>query len=142
MSRRGAQRAALAACMLGAACIGSNVVAPTERMAPAFDAEPSWSPASAADLVGFHESVDLQGDAAVALRKVFYLFAADGSYTGAALADDGERLAFQTLTGAWSIGSEGLVLDGQPAATCEAAAGELRITAPNGVLRLRRKPVE
>lgn len=142
MSRAVMQRAALAACLFGAACIGSNVVAPTERMAPAGDADLPWAPAAAADLVGFHESVDIQGDAAVALRKIFYLFAADGTYTGAALADDGERLAFQTLTGAWSIGPDGLVLDGQPAAKCEAAIGQVRITAPTGVLRLRRKPVE
>lgn len=142
MTRVLQQRAALAACLLGAACIGSNVVAPTERMAPATEDALPFAPATAADLVGFHESVDIQGDAAVALRKVYYLFAADGTYTGAALADDGERLAFQTLTGAWSIGPEGLSLDGQAAVTCEAAAGQVRIATPTGVLRLRRKPVD
>jgi len=142
MTRVLQHRAALAACLLGAACIGSNVVAPTERMVPAADAELPFAPATAAELVGFHESIDIRGDAAVALRKVYYLFAADGSYTGAALADDGERLAFQTLTGTWTLGPDGLALDGQPPTPCDAAADQLRIRAPNGELRLRRKPVE
>lgn len=138
-------RAVLAAAAIGllaAACIPSNVVAPTERMVVEPTDALAFAPAAAADVVGFHESLDVQGDAAASLRKVYYLFEADGSYTGAALVDDGERRAFQTLTGHWQLTAEGLVLDGQPAASCEATAGQLRITAPTGVLRLRRAKAE
>lgn len=139
------KRAVLAAAATGlfvSACIPSNVVAPTERMVVEPMAALAFGPAAAADVVGFHESLDVEGDAAASLRKVYYLFEADGSYTGAALVDDGERRAFQTLSGRWQLTPEGLVLDEQPAATCESAAGQLRITAPTGVLRLRRAKAE
>ena len=134
--------AGFAACMAVAACIQSNVVAPTERMVVESESVPTFVPATAADVVGFHESIDIQGDAAVSLRKVYYLFSDDGSYTGAALVDDGERRTFQTLTGTWKLAPEGLVLDDQPAAPCDAAPGQLRLTAPTGVLRLRRAKAE
>jgi hypothetical protein len=146
MSRaaRSARRrlAGLAACVAMAACIPSNVVAPTERMVVEAESAPAFVAATAADVVGFHESIDIQGDAAVSLRKVYYLFGDDGSYTGAALVDDGERRTFQTLTGTWKLTPEGLVLDGLPAAPCDAAPGQLRLTAPTGVLRLRRAKAE
>ena len=132
----------LVACMAMAACIPSNVVAPTERMVVEAESVPPFVAATAADVVGFHESIDIQGDAAVSLRKVYYLFSDDGSYTGAALVDDGERRTFQTLTGTWKLAPEGLVLDDQPAAPCDAAPGQLRLTAPTGVLRLRRAKAE
>jgi hypothetical protein len=132
----------VAVCLLAPACIPSNVVAPKERMVAEDLAETVFVPATPADVVGYHESVDIQGDAAATLRKVYYLFADDGSYTGAALVDDGEFRNFQTLSGRWRLAPEGLVLDDQPPATCEAASGELRITAPTGVLRLRRAKVQ
>lgn len=128
--------------VLATACIPSNVVAPTERMVVEPADAPVFAAASATDVVGFHESIDVQGDAAVSLRKVYYLFEADGSYTGAALVDDGERRTFQTLSGRWSLSAAGLVLDDQPAAPCEAGGGQLRITAPTGALRLRRAKAE
>jgi len=134
--------AGLTACMAMAACIPSNIVAPTERMVVEAEAVPAFVAATADDVVGFHESIDIQGDAAVSLRKVYYFFSDDGSYTGAALVDDGQRRTFQTLTGTWQLTPEGLVLDDQPAARCEAAPGQLRLTAPNGVLRLRRAKAE
>lgn len=125
-----------------AACIPSNVTRPQDRMAAAAEAAPAFAPATVADVVGFHESIDIQGDAAATLRRIYYLFAADGTYTGAALADDGERHAFQTLSGVWRLAPEGLVLDEQPAVACDAAPGQLRIAAPTGVLRLKRGKVE
>lgn len=135
-------RVALAACLLASACIPSNVTPPTDRMMAATEDALAFAPAIAADLVGFHESVDITGDAAVSLRKVYYYFAADGAYTGAALVDDGERLAFQTLSGRWQLTAEGLALDDEAPARCEAAAGQVRITTASGSLRLRRAKVE
>jgi hypothetical protein len=135
-------RVALAACLLAAACIPSNVTPPTDRMMAPTEEALAFGPATAADLVGFHESVDITGDAAVSLRKVFYYFASDGAYTGAALVDDGERLSFQTLSGRWQLTPEGLVLDDEAPARCEAATGQVRIATATGALRLRRAKVE
>ena len=125
-----------------AGCIASNVVATTDRLVAPAVAALAFARAGDIVLDGLYESVDIQGDAAATLRKVYYLFADDGSYTGAALVDDGEFRNFQTLSGRWRLAPEGLVLDDQPPATCEAASGELRITAPTGVLRLRRAKVQ
>lgn len=120
-------------------CYASNVVATTERSVRE-QAEPTeWRPAVVADLVGYHRAVAIRGDAALSLRTVYYLFQADGVYTGAALVDGERGLEFQTLRGRWELGADGLVLDGAPAVGASAAPGWLRIAAPNGELLLRRE---
>lgn len=132
--------ALLASLPLG--CIASNVVAPEQRMVAGEDSQLAFVPAAAAAIPGFYESVDIRGDAAVSLRRIWYVFLADGAYTGAALAEVDGKLAFQTLTGTWSLPPEGLVLDGQPAVPCEMAPGHLRISAPNGAVVLRRGTIQ
>ena len=135
-------RRALAAAVLLATvpfgCIASSVVAPEQRLVAEERSQLAFSPAAANDVVGFHESVDIQGDAAVSLRRIWYVVLADGAYTGAALAEVDGQLAFQTLTGTWALGPAGLVLDGAAAVPCESAPGHLRLSAPGGAVVLRR----
>lgn len=122
-------------------CIASNVVAPDQRLVISDPQQLQFEPANAANVDGYFESVDVRGEAAVALRKVFYVFLPGGTYTGAALGDVAGALSFQTLNGTWSLTPAGLVLDGDPPVRCEAAPGHLRITAGNGIVVLRRGPL-
>jgi hypothetical protein len=84
--------------------------------------------------VGFHESRSIEGDAALSLRKVYYVFVADGRYTGAALVDGEDGLGFQTLGGTWRLDASGLCLDGGEPARCEAVGAFLRIQVPGGTI--------
>ena len=121
-----------------AGCIASNVVAVTDREVPADPAALPFAPAGVVVLDGLWESVDIRGDAAVALRRIWYQFAPVGTYTAAALADVAGKPAFQTLSGSWQSTAAGLVLDGAPPVALERAPDHLRLTAPNGVVVLRR----
>jgi hypothetical protein len=128
---------------IGAAgCIASNVVAPEQRFVVADTAELAFAPATPGALQGFYGSVDIRGDAATALRRIYYLFAADGTYTGAALADVGEHAQFQTLSGTWTLDERGLALDGGEPVPCAVAGEHVRLTAPNGVVVLRREVLQ
>lgn len=101
-------------------------------------AELQFAPMTEGTLQGLFESVQITGDAAVSLRKVYYLFFADGSYTAAALIDDGTALSFQTLSGTWQMSASGLTLDGAAPVPLEVGGEHLRLSAPGGVLVLRR----
>ena len=87
--------------LCSAGCIASNVVAPDERMVVEPLAERVFEPAPTRQLEGLFESCDIQGDAAVSLRKIYYLFSLDGTYTAAALAEVAGKFSFQTLDGIW-----------------------------------------
>ena len=119
-------------------CIASNVVAVDDRLVVRPIAALEFAPATELPLDGLYESVEITGDAAVALHRLWYCFGSDGSYTGAALADVDGRPAFQTLNGTWTNGPGGLSLDGAAPVLVERAPDHLRITAPNGVVVLRR----
>ncbi|MGE3174147.1 MAG: hypothetical protein AB7O97_16080 [Planctomycetota bacterium] len=125
------------------ACYASNVVAEQDR-AVALQALPTeWRPAAAADLDGLFESIEIRGDAALSLRKVYYWFSADGVYTGAALVDGDDAVAFQTLNGEWLLDADGLRLDGGDAVPTMAAPvtgtpTHVRIDAEGGSLVLQR----
>ena len=120
-------------------CIASNVVATEDRMVAQPVASLAFAPAPGLQLDGFYGSVEITGDAAIALRRIYYLFRADGTYTAAALGEAGERAEFQTLSGAWASDARGLSLDGAEPVLLEQAEGHLRITAPNGAVVLRRE---
>jgi hypothetical protein len=120
-------------------CIASNVIAPTERLVVGERAELAWRPADAAAVPGYFVAVELEGEAAQALRAVAYVFTTNGRYTGAALVEGDDGLDFQTLRGEWRLGAEGLSLDAAAPVACEQAPGHLRLTAPNGVVVLRRE---
>lgn len=130
------------ALLLFGGCIASNVVARNERLVVPTVAELQFSPAPSLPLAGLYESVEITGDAAAALRKVYYLFAADGYYTAAALTEQDGKPGFQTLNGAWTTSAAGLSLDGAEPVLLEQAPDHLRITAPTGVLVLRRGTVQ
>lgn len=120
-------------------CYASNVVATTDRAVTETALPTEWRAATAADLVGYHRAAAVRGEAALSLRTVYYLFLADGGYTGAALVDGERGLAFQTLSGTWRLDADGLVLDDGRAVAVQAAPCWLRIAAPNGELILRRE---
>lgn len=125
--------------LLLASCYASNVVAPEQRLVAGQREQLEWQPADAAAIDGYFVSVGLSGEAAATLRCIYYVFTPSGRYTGAALADVDGELAFQTLNGTWQLGTDGLALDGAPAVRCERATGHLRLTAPNGVVVLRKE---
>lgn len=125
-----------------AGCIASNVVAHDDRMVAAAVADLQFTAATAGPAEGLYESVEITGDAAVSLRRVYYVFFADGTYTAAALTEADGRSAFQTLTGTWAFSTAGLSLDGAEPVRFETAPDHLRITAPNGALVLRRSRLQ
>jgi hypothetical protein len=118
-------------------CYASNVVAPQDRAVLAAPAELPWQPATSAAVDGLFESVSIEGDVAGSLLRVWYWFGRDGRYAGAALVDNGEGPAFQTLNGLWQLDAQGFALDGA-AATLESAPDHLRLRTPQGALILRR----
>lgn len=120
-------------------CVPSNVVATEQRMVASDPAELTFEPAVELQLDGLWASVEIRGQAAATLRKVYYLFATDGTYTAAALTEADGAFAFQTLNGTWRNDSAGLVLDGAEPVRIERAENHLRLSTDNGVLVLRRE---
>ncbi len=140
---RSDRRATLAAllCAALAGCYPSNVVSSTDRAVRNGDpaAQLAWRPCVEADLVGSFASRSIEGDAALSLKKVYYVFLAGGRYTGAALVDADEGLTFQTLGGSYRLEGGMLALDGATGARCEAAdGGFLRIAVEGGAIVLCR----
>lgn len=130
---------ATALLLLLTGCIASNVVAPGERMVAGSLEQRVFEPAPMLQLDGLFESVDIQGDAAVSLRKIYYLFSIDGTYTAAALAEVAGKYSFQTLDGIWQNDAAGLVLDGGDPVTLEQSGDYLRLLAAGGLVVLVRK---
>ena len=93
----------LSTILWGPGCIASNVVAVDDRMVVASPVgNLTWEPGTKADLSGLFESVEILGDSASALWKVYYYFSVDGTYSGAALVNGIEGLRFQVLSGSWA----------------------------------------
>ena len=128
---RASSTAVLAALLLLPCCIGSNVVATADRAVVAKDALATtvWTAAAAADFHGLFESIEV---------RVYYWFQASGRYSGAALVEQDDGVAFQTLSGTWTLAPDGLHLDGSEALSAEVAPELLRIAVPGGTLVLRR----
>lgn len=125
-----------------AGCIASNVVATTDRMVATPVHELAFAPAPDLVLDGLFGSTELTGEAAVSLRRIWYLFRPDGTYTAAALVDADGVASFQTLSGVWANGPDGLSLDGAPPVQLHRAGDHLRITDRNGVVVLRREALQ
>ncbi|MBL8749975.1 MAG: hypothetical protein JNK78_12500 [Planctomycetes bacterium] len=121
-----------------ASCIASNVVAEQDRMVVRPVASLEFRPVTALALDGLWESVELTGDVAVSLRRIWYVFSAGGSYTAAALAEVDGAPSFQTLSGTWAMSPEGLSLDGAAPVPVEEADGHVRISASTGRVVLRK----
>lgn len=124
-------------------CIAPSVLDDAQRLpettAPALL---DWRPAQAADLHGYWESRAVEGDAAAALRKLYYLFAADGRYTGAALVASDAGPQFQTLDGRWTLADGVLDLGDGATAEVQVAPGWLRLLNEGGTLLLERSVLE
>jgi hypothetical protein len=134
-------RRAVCLALLGPAtgCIPSNVIAADARAVATPVANLEWTDPVPTSLGGLYESVDIRGEAAQALQKVYYWFSSGGEFTGAALVLVDGAPEFQTLRGRYRITPEGLVLgDDVPAMTLRAARGHLRLNSPDGDLILRR----
>ena len=122
---------ALAALALLPGC-ASTVVDASARAVEVQQDVREWRAADPSDLTGLFESVRLEGEAAAALWKLYYHFAPDGTYTGAALVFDGERAAFQTLSGTWSLAGDRLEIDGAETSRASVSGGDLRIEGAAG----------
>lgn len=124
-------------------CIAPSVLDDAQRLPEASaPARLDWRPAQAADLLGYWESSAVEGDAAAALRKLYYLFAADGSYTGAALVAGATGPQFQTLDGSWTLADGLLDLGDGATAEAQVAPGWLRLVNEGGTLLLERSVLE
>jgi hypothetical protein len=134
--------AALAVALLPACTSSKTLDAKERRVEPALETV-AWSPATRDDVLGYFESERVTGDAASSVRKVYYSFAADGTYTGAALVQEGSRATFQTLSGRWTLASGSLTLgDDAPPAKAFASPGRLRIDSAGGAAFFRRGTLE
>jgi len=126
---------------LASACVHARVVAQDDR-AVALASEKGWRPAEPADVHGLYESVSIEGEAAATLWRIYYHFADDGTYTGAALTLGAAQPEFQTLSGTWALLDATLVFDSASRATAEVAGDELRLGTEGGVVVLRRAALE
>lgn len=121
-----------------AACAGSSRLERSDRAVAPEQAQLDWLPAEPADLLGLFESVSIEGEAASALWKVYYHFAADGSYTGAALVIGGSHPEFQTLSGSWTLAHGILDLGQDERLSVRAAPDHLELESSGGIAILRR----
>jgi hypothetical protein len=127
---------------LAPACISPSVVDSTGRGVQLEPAALDWRPAGPEALDGFFESISIEGEAAAALVRIYYHFAPSGSYTGAALVIGGAEPEFQTLSGQWKLGPDGLDLgDGVPVRLL-ATPEHLRLESEGGVVTLRKRALE
>lgn len=136
-----ARSALIAALAFASACVHAKVVARDDR-AVALASGESWRPAEPADVHGLYESVSIEGEAAATLWRIYYHFADDGTYTGAALTLGGAQPEFQTLSGTWALHDATLVFDSATPATAEVAGDELRLGTEGGVVVLRRAAIQ
>ena len=114
-------------------CLASSVVPSAERVAIAPKLEQSWRRATVEDLRGFFESLSIEGEAAASVRKLYYHFAADGSFSGAALLQQPDgSLEFATLRGGWTLESGRLQLDDSDPAQASVSAGQLKLDSSSG----------
>ncbi|MFO0931817.1 MAG: hypothetical protein U1E39_03810 [Planctomycetota bacterium] len=138
MSAR-ARRAAVGLLAALAGCAGSSRLDAAHRAADAAEPAVAWADARREDLVGYFESERVSGDAAASLRRVYYVFEADGSYTGAALVTDGAHSTFQVLAGHWTLRGTTLSLgDDAAPARVFSAPDRLRLDSEGGSVVLHR----
>ena len=132
----------LAALLGPSACISPSVLDSQGRAVHQVEEELAWSAARAEDFDGLFESVRIEGEVVGALGKVYYHFDPDGTFSGAALVFDGQRLTFQTLSGTWGLSEDGLDLgDGIPARAF-AIVDHIKLQTSGGTVVLRRVPFD
>lgn len=123
-------------------CVSSHVVDDASRAVRVEREESAWRAATLDDVVGYFESVRIDGEAAAALLRVYYSFERGGTYSGAALIalDGGPQ--FQTLGGTWSLADGVLDLEGGALAHAQVAGEELRLQSDAGEVVLRRVEIQ
>ena len=124
------------------ACITPNVLDESARSVAPAPVAFAWQPARAENLRGLFESISIEGESAAALWKIYYHFGEDGTYTGAALIQDGAQPHFQTLSGAWKLGESGLDLGNDQIAKASAAPDALKLEVAGTTMILRRVALE
>jgi len=129
---------ALGCLLVAPACISSSVVESSGRAVAPAAKELAWTPANAEDLRGLFESTSIEGEVAASLWRIWYSFAADGSYSGAALVLGGANPEFQTLTGTWTLAGDVLDLGDGQTVRAWIADGHLKLESEGGVAILRR----
>lgn len=137
------QRIGIPAALLLSACIAPSVVDSAGRSVPATPAAAiSWHGAASEDLWGLFESVAIEGESAAAVWKIYYHFAPDQTFSGAALVLGESGPLFQTLSGTWKLEGDVLDLgDGVPVSV-QAGGDHLKLESAGGVALLRRIPIE
>jgi hypothetical protein len=129
---------ALASWLALTSCITPNVLDSNARAVEVPVQQLAWRAPTSDDLAGLFESVEITGEAASALAKVYYHFAADRSYSGAALVVGGAQPEFQTLSGTWTLAGDQLDLGDGEKITLAAAEDHLRLASSGGVAVLKR----
>ncbi len=119
-------------------CITPNVLDEKQRAVETPPAQVAWRAAAAADLNGLFESTSIEGEAAAALWKLYYHFATDGTFSGAALVIGAEQPQFQTLSGTWKLDENGLDLGNGQVGRAFVAPLQLKLEAEDGVFTFRR----
>ncbi len=119
-------------------CVGSGTLPQSDRSVPPAVAELTWLAASAADLEGLYESVEVSGEAAGGLLKIYYCFNADRTYTGAALTTGVGHAEFTTLSGAWELVDGDLRLDASERVAASMSDGRLRLESEHGTAVFER----
>jgi hypothetical protein len=129
---------ALAAILGIGGCIAPSVVESSGRAVTEAPTTLEWRPALDRDLDGAFESELIEGEAAGALLKLYYHFAPDGRYSGAALIQGDDGPAFQTLSGRFTLASGELDLGEQSLARASVAGERLRLESDGTTIVLRR----
>ena len=121
----------------------SGGIAAGDRAVSAKDVQVVWGKATRADVVGYFESDHVSGEAASSVRRVLYSFADDGTFSGAALVQEGPRATFQVLSGKWTLSGDTLTLGAESApAKVSAAPGRLKLDSEGGSVTFRRGKAE
>jgi len=130
---------AVALAILAGSCIAPSVLTKNDRAISLGVEDITWRAATEADVPGVYVSMEMSGPLAATLRKVVYLFEAEGTYTGAGLIDD-DPPHFEVIGGSWHMEEDGLHLDDAAPATIEAGDdGSLRLSGTEGRIILRRE---
>jgi hypothetical protein len=128
--------------LLSVSCIASSTLSATQRSVASEHIERIWTPASPPDLDGLFESVEIDGEAAAALLRIYYCFNADHTYTGAALTTGAEHAEFATLFGSWELVDGELRLDADERVSASVSGELLRLESTLGTAVFKRASVQ
>jgi hypothetical protein len=121
------------------ACLADTVIDEHARVAATEAGAPiPWLPADAQALPGGWESDGIEGEAAALVWKIYYHFADDGTYTGAALVLADRNPEFQTLAGTWSVEAGALTLNSDPPVPAWIAGERMKLEGSTGTVTFRR----